>query len=166
MNKLLYISTLVLSITVYMAQGIAASQETSVSCGKRLSATFKILSLQELKLDGFMKAEDEFCDKARDEFNANYEITFYDQGKQKIYGKKVFLSPTIKVETIDKKGKFIASKEIMGSSRIITMEEEDARKFKFYSIKSLQGKESVLMMPIEKVESFKIQEGEVIDVNL
>lgn len=166
MNKLLYISTLVLSITVYMAQGIAASQETSASCGKRLSAIFKITNSTELKLEKFTRADQEFCDLGLNEFNSNYELSFYDKDKKLIYTKKVFLEPMIKVEKVDKEGRFVSSKDVSGTvTRIVTMSEEE-RTFSYYSIKALSGKESVLMKPIQKVEDIKIQLGEVIDVSL
>ncbi len=167
MNKLLYISTLVLSITVYMAQGIAASQETSASCGKRLSATFKITNSTELKLEKFKKADQEYCDLGLNEFNSNYELSFYDQDKKLIYSKKVFLDPIIKIEKIDKEGRFVSSKDVLGTtSRVVSMSEGETKRFSYYSIKSLFGKEEVLMKPIQKVEEIKIQSGEVIDVNL
>lgn len=167
MNKLLYISTLVLSITVYMAQAVAASQETTASCGKRLSATFKIVNKTDLKLEGFTRADQEFCDQGLNEFSSNYELSFYDKDKKLIYAKKVFLDPAIKIEETDKEGRFISSKEVVGTTaRIVTMSEEEAKKFSYYSIKSLNGEEKALMKPILKVEEIKIQSGEVIDVSL
>lgn len=167
MNKLLYISTLVLSITVYMAQGTAASQETSASCGKRLAATFKVTNGKEPRLEEFMRAEEEFCDEGLDELSANFELSFYDQNKKIIYTKKVYLSPSIKIETVDKEGRFISSKEMEGTtSRVVAMSEENSKQFAYYSIKSLTDKEVVSMKPIGKVQEIKIQSGEVIDVNL
>lgn len=159
MNKHWYLITFIslflanshLSLAQNVAQELVLEEkekETHEVCGKLLSSLLIIEINKAPVLDNLMLVEEEFCDAGQNEMNANYEISFFDAHKNKMYSKRVFLNPDVFLEKFDHKEEKFKDTQILrgNNSRVLKAPiAKSVSMYDSYTIKSLvDGKETNL----------------------
>lgn len=147
MNKFRYLITFIslflANSHISLAQELSATKNVAESkeiCGKTLSSILVIEEKKAPELKSFMQFDEEYCDVGFDEIGANYEISYFDALKKKIYSKRVFLNQNVFIESFDfEKDKFTETEIIKGdNSRILKVPVvKNIVMYDSYSIKSL-----------------------------
>ena len=79
---------------------------SEAACGKLLNALLKYdPATNKVTFDQFFFTTEEFCDRGKEEVNANFEIVFYDKGQKVMNQKSVFMNTSAIVEIMHKKDK-------------------------------------------------------------